>query len=70
MGSIIDAFTAEDRVDVKFTTFYELMKGCTERDILLNGAKCDVPHRYMREMISGCKEEKPKNNETSTTSPT
>ena len=52
-----DVFSAEDRVDVKFTDFYNLVKGCTQRDILMNGVKCDVPHRYLREMMSGKKEE-------------
>ena len=31
---ILDAFAAEDRVDVKFSTFYELVKGCAEREFL------------------------------------
>lgn len=52
-----DVFSAEDRVDVKFTDFYNLVKGCTQRDILMNGIKCDVPHRYLREMMGGKKEE-------------
>ena len=29
---LADAFGAEDRVQVKFSTFYELVKGCTQRD--------------------------------------
>lgn len=52
-----DVFSAEDRVDVKFSDFYNLVKGCTQRDILMNGIACDVPHRYLREMMSGKKEE-------------
>lgn len=56
MGSLVDAFAAEDRVSVKFSDFYALMKGCTERDLLMNGTRCNVPHQYMREMITGIKE--------------
>lgn len=34
---LADAFGAEDRVQVKFSTFYELVKGCTQRDQMLSG---------------------------------
>lgn len=54
---IMDAFSKEDRVDVTFSTFYEMVKGCTERDMLKNAVKCDMPYRFIREMISGEKEE-------------
>lgn len=51
------AFGAEDRVQVKFSTFYELVKGCTQRDQMLNAINCNVPHRYIREMVTGKSEE-------------
>lgn len=50
---ITDQFKEEDRLQVKFSTFYELVKGCTERDFLANGIKCNAPHKYIREMITG-----------------
>lgn len=53
---LVDAFSAEDRVQVKFSDFYNLIKGCTQRDMLMNGAKCEVPHQFIREMMSGKKE--------------
>lgn len=53
---LVDSFSKEDRVEVKFSDFYNLVKGCTERDIILKGVKCDIPHRYMREMMTGEKE--------------
>lgn len=56
---LIDAISAEDRIEVKFSDFYNLIKGCTMRDLLLNGIKCDVPHVYLREMASGDKEPEP-----------
>lgn len=55
---LADAFGAEDRVQVKFSTFYELVKGCTQRDQMLNAINCNVPHRYIREMVTGKSEDK------------
>ena len=37
---LVDAFGAEDRVQVKFSDFYELVKGCTQRDQMLNAINC------------------------------
>lgn len=54
---LADCFSAEDRVQVKFSTFYELVKGCTQRDLLMNGINCNVPHRYLREVMTGKSEE-------------
>lgn len=50
---LADAFGAEDRMQVKFSDFYDLVKGCTQRDQLLNAVKCEVPYRYIREMMTG-----------------
>lgn len=50
---LADAFGAEDRMQVKFSDFYNLVKGCTQRDQLLNAVKCEVPYRYIREMMTG-----------------
>lgn len=61
---LADTFGAEDRMNVKFSDFYNLVKGCTQRDMLINGIKEDVPHEYMRKMM-GVKsnvEEKSDNN--------
>lgn len=60
---LADAFGAEDRVQVKFSTFYELVKGCTQRDQMLNAINCNVPHRYIREMATGKSEEPEKKRE-------
>lgn len=48
---ILDAFTAEDRVDVKFSTFYELVKGCAEREFITNGLKYKIPHAHILTML-------------------
>lgn len=48
---ILDAFAAEDRVDVKFSTFYELVKGCAEREFIINGLKHKIPHAHILAML-------------------
>ena len=50
---LADAFAAEDRVDVKFTDFYNLIKGCTQRDMLMNAVKTKVPYEYIECMMTG-----------------
>ena len=47
----LDAFAAEDRVDVKFSTFYELVKGCAEREFITNGLKHKIPHAHILAML-------------------
>lgn len=48
---ILDAFAAEDRVDVEFSTFYELVKGCAEREFITNGLKHKIPHAHILAML-------------------
>lgn len=48
---ILNAFAAEDRVDVKFSTFYELVKGCAEREFITNGLKHKIPHAHILAML-------------------
>lgn len=50
---LLDGITAEDRVDVKFSDFYQLMRESAKADLLCNAVKCDVPHQYIREMLTG-----------------
>ena len=47
----MDAISREDRTEVTFSTFYEMMRGCTERDILLRGIKNRVPHEFIEKMF-------------------
>ena len=49
---IVDMFSAEDRVDVKFSTFYELVKGCAEREFITNGLKHKIPHAHILAMLN------------------
>lgn len=48
---LVDMFSAEDRVAVKFSDFYELIKGCTEREIITNGLKHRIPHAHILAML-------------------
>ena len=48
---LADTFGAEDRVQVKFSDFYKLMKQAAQYEIAMNAVGCDVPHRYIRESL-------------------
>lgn len=48
---LADVFSAEDRVAVKFSDFYELVKGCTEREVITNGLKYRIPHAHILAML-------------------
>lgn len=54
--SLIDAFSKEDRVPVTFTDFFNLVKQAAKYENVMNGVKCDVPHRYIRGCMTGEKE--------------
>lgn len=54
---IMDVFGKEDRVEVAFSSFYELVKQAAQLETVMNGVNCDVPHKYIREMQSGKKEQ-------------
>lgn len=53
MGTILDAFAKEDRVEVTFSDFYRLMRESTKAEIVMNAVNCNVPHKYIREMTTG-----------------
>lgn len=57
--TLADAFAKEDRTQVKFSTFYELVKQAAQLETVMNGVNCNVPHKYIREMQTGKKEKEP-----------
>lgn len=57
--SLVDAFAKEDRTEVKFSQFFALVKQAAQYEILMNAVNCDVPRRFIRETMSGKKEEVP-----------
>lgn len=51
--SIVDAISREDRVEVKFSDFYALMKEAAKAELMMNGVKTGVHHFDMYAMITG-----------------
>lgn len=50
---LVDVFGKEDRMDITYTAFYELVKSAARSDFLMNAVRCNVPHQYIREMMTG-----------------
>lgn len=50
---LMDALNSEDRVSVKFSDFYTLVREAAKAELVMNAVNCDVPHRYIREMATG-----------------
>lgn len=53
---LVDAFGKEDRVEVTFSDFYKLMKEAVKAELVINAINCDVPHCFIRETVTGNKE--------------
>lgn len=47
--SLVDAFTKEDRTEVKFSQFFALVKQAAQYETVMNAVNCDVPYRFIRE---------------------
>lgn len=58
--SLVDMFGKEDRTEVKFSEFFALVKQAAQYETLMNAVNCDVPHRFIRETMTGKKETAPK----------
>lgn len=58
--SLVDVFGKEDRTEVKFSEFFALVKQAAQYETLMNAVNCDVPHRFIRETMTGKKETTPK----------
>lgn len=54
---IVDAFKPEDRTEITYSNFYNLIKQAAQYEIVMNAVNCDVPHDYIRETMTGKKEE-------------
>ena len=50
---LVDVFGSEDRVQVKFSDFYEMVKGCTQAEMMMNGLKKKVPHDHILSVVDG-----------------
>lgn len=50
---LVDVFGKEDRVEVTFSAFYDLIREGAKAELIMNAVNCDVPHQYIREMTTG-----------------
>lgn len=50
---LADAFGKEDRVEIKTSELFEILKVGARSDLVMNAVNCNVPHRYIREMATG-----------------
>lgn len=50
---IMDAFKPEDRTEITYSNFYNLIKQAAKYEIVMNAVNCDVPHGYIRETMTG-----------------
>lgn len=55
----MDAISSEDRVEVKFSTFYTMMRESVKAELMMNAINCEVPYLCIREMMTGKKETLP-----------
>ena len=46
---IMDAFKPEDRTEITYSNFYNLIKQAAQYEIVMNAVNCDVPHDYIPE---------------------
>lgn len=53
---LVDAFNKEDRTEIMMSKLYTLMKEGAKAELMMNAIQCDVPHKHIREMITGAKE--------------
>ena len=50
---LMDAFNTEDRVQVKFSDFYAMMKEGTRAEMMENGLKNRIPHAHILAVVNG-----------------
>lgn len=54
---LVDLFTAEDKIELNFKQLHGLTTEAVKHDLLMNGIKCDVPYAFLREVMTGKREE-------------
>ena len=59
---IVDAFTAEARVELKVNELMNLMKYTAKAEVIYNGVKANVPHKDLRACINGNEEKEVEDN--------
>ncbi len=56
--ALADLFTPETKTELNFKQLHGLTAEAVKYDLLMNGIKCDVPHAFLREVMTGKKEER------------
>jgi hypothetical protein len=54
---LMDAFNAEDRITLKVSDYGKLVKEAAKADLMMNAVICEVPYTYIRETMTGKREE-------------
>ena len=57
--SITDLFRSETEFEVKASEMYAVIRESVKAELLMNAAKCEIPHTYARQIITGKKEDTP-----------
>ena len=57
--SITDLFRSETEFEVKASEMYAVIRESVKAELLMNAAKCEIPHTYARQIITGKKEDAP-----------
>lgn len=55
--ALADLFTQETKTELNFKQLHGLTAEAVKYDLLMNGIKCNVPHAFLREVMTGKKEE-------------
>ena len=50
---LVDAFSAEEKFTMKFSEFYAIVREAAKNEFITNAVFCDVPHEYIKKMITG-----------------
>lgn len=50
---LLDAINKDDRTEIKTTELFAMLKEGAKCELIINAVNCNVPHRYIREMITG-----------------
>ncbi len=53
---MMGGFTSDGTVEMKHTEYYKLMREAAKAELAENAARCNVPHEYIREMLTGERE--------------
>ena len=56
MAVLVDRCFKDEEVVIPFSVFCELMKDSARAELMKNAISCEVPHRYIREMLTGVTE--------------